>query len=83
MLATRDIIRITGIVLITAGVVCLPVGCPPPNPKAWTSVFTMMAHVGEFFVTGVILLALGLALVGASYLPRSKRKMRPSSTDDG
>ncbi|MBE2179266.1 MAG: hypothetical protein IAE97_02230 [Chthoniobacterales bacterium] len=77
MLDTRDIIRITGIALITAGVICLPVGWPPPSPKAWTSVFTMMAHVGEFFVIAVILLALGLALVGATCLPGSKRKKAP------
>lgn len=83
MLDTRDIIRILGVALITAGVICLPVGWPPPSPKAWTSAFTMMTHVGGFFVIGVFLLALGLALVGATYLPESKRKKRPSSTNDG
>jgi hypothetical protein len=71
MLDARDILRIIAIVLISAGLTCIPVGWPPPNPKTWTSVFSLMSETGEFFVIGLVLTLLGFLLLGLTCIPRT------------
>jgi hypothetical protein len=51
-----------------AGVVCLPVGWPPPNPKSWTSSFSLLALAGNFQILGAVISLAGILLFVASYI---------------
>jgi hypothetical protein len=73
MLSGREIIRIVSIVVFSAGIICLPRGWPPPNPKSWTSNFLLMAGAGEYFAIGVVLCVAGLLMIGLSYVPLPQR----------
>jgi len=68
MLTVREIIRIIAVIVFTLGIVCLPVGWPPPNPKSWTSSFSLMAHTGQFQLIGGIISLVGMLLFVASYI---------------
>jgi hypothetical protein len=73
MLSGREIFRIVSIVVFSAGIICLPRGWPPPNPKSWTSNFLLMASAGEYFAIGVVLCVAGLLMIGLSYVPLPQR----------
>jgi len=75
MLSGRDIFRIVSFLVFSAGILCLPKGWPPPNPKSWTSNFSLMAGTGEVFAMGVILCVAGLLMIGLSYVPLSKKML--------
>jgi hypothetical protein len=72
MLSGRDIFRIVSLVVFSAGIICLPRGWPPPNPKSWTSNFTLMAGTGEYFAIGAVLCVVGMLMIGLSYIPIPK-----------
>jgi hypothetical protein len=74
MLTFREIIRIASVVIFALGIVCLPVGWPPPNPKSWTSSFSLIAHTGQFQVIGGILSLVGVLLFVASYIQIPSKK---------
>jgi hypothetical protein len=76
MLAARDIIRIVAVVIFALGFLCIPNGWPPPNPKSWTSAFSLMAAAGEFKATGAMLCLAGLLLFLLSFIPFPKQKTK-------
>lgn len=55
MLTAREILRTVSVIIFTLGIVCLPMGWPPPNPKSWTSSFSLMAHAGQFQIIAELL----------------------------
>jgi len=74
MLTARDITRIAAVIIFMLGLGCLPVGWPPPNPKSWTSIFSLMAHAGQFQIVGGIITLAGILLFMASYIQIPRRK---------
>jgi len=74
MLTAREITRIAAVIVVMLGIVCLPVGWPPPNPKSWTSSFSLMAHAGQFQMIGGIITLAGILLFLASYIQIPRRK---------
>jgi len=74
MLTARDITRIAALIIFMLGVVCLPVGWPPPNPKSWTSSFCLMADAGQFQMIGGIISLAGILLFLTSYIQIPRRK---------
>jgi hypothetical protein len=62
----KTALRIGGVLVFAIGLMCLPIGYGI-SPKRDLSPFNNLADLGAFIQTGLILIAVGLLLIGASY----------------
>lgn len=63
----KTVLRIGGMLLFVAGLVCLPVGYGV-NPKRDLNFFNNLADLGAFVRVSVVLVAVGLVTMAASCL---------------
>jgi hypothetical protein len=61
------LLRVVGVAIAAAGLVCLPVGYGI-NPKRDLSVFNNLADTGIFVTMGLVLIAVGAVLCVASWV---------------
>ena len=67
----KTVLRIGGTIVAAMGVGCLPIGYGI-SPKRDLSLFNNLADLGAFIQAGLILIAVGLLLIAASYAVRGE-----------